>query len=131
MFSRVAIKNLTMFLKDSILSLLKHLVTLQGGEMDNNRSVGYYEDLIAELDLKLLELLSHIKLLANSTGTINDYKIEFNYLYNFDYDKDNLYDKKDIYEAQIYQNQSYKDIKRKIEKDNVRIIGLIGNKTIL
>lgn len=44
--------------------------------MDNNRSVGYYEDLIAELDLKLLELLSHIKLLANSTGTINDYKIE-------------------------------------------------------
>ena len=62
---------------------------------------------------------------------INDYEIDFNYLDNFDYDKDNLYDKKDIYEAQIYQNQSYKDIKRKIEKDNVRIIGLIGNKTIL
>lgn len=62
---------------------------------------------------------------------INDYKIEFNYLEEFDYDKDNLYDKKDIYEAQIYQKQPYKEIKKRIKKDRVEIVELIGNKTVL
>lgn len=62
---------------------------------------------------------------------INDYKIDFDYLEDFDYDKDNLYDKKDIYESQIYQKQPYRIIKRKIEKDKVKILELIGNKTVL
>ncbi|MGN1296871.1 MAG: hypothetical protein ACI4VH_00320 [Clostridia bacterium] len=62
---------------------------------------------------------------------INDYKIDFNYLEEFDYDKDNLYDKKDIYEAQIYQKQPYKEIKKRIKKDRVEIVELIGNKTVL
>lgn len=62
---------------------------------------------------------------------INDYKIDFNYLEEFDYDKDNLYDKKDIYEAQIYQKQPYKEIKKRIKKDGVKIVELIGNKTVL
>ena len=44
-------------------------------ENENNKSVGYYEDLIAELDLKLIELLSHVKLLANATGFARDFEI--------------------------------------------------------
>lgn len=62
---------------------------------------------------------------------INDYKIEFNYLDGFDYDKNNLYDKKDIYEAQIYQKQPYQEVIKKTKKDKVKIVGLIGNKTVL
>lgn len=62
---------------------------------------------------------------------INDYKMEFNYLDEFDYDKNNLYDKKDIYEAQIYQKQPYQEIIKRIKKDKVKIVGLIGNKTVL
>ena len=34
---------------------------------ENKPNIGYYEDLIADLDLKLIELLSHVKLLANAT----------------------------------------------------------------
>lgn len=44
------------------------------GKQDKN-SVGYYEDLIADLDLKLTELLSHVKLLANSTGVARDFEM--------------------------------------------------------
>lgn len=44
-------------------------------EDENNKSIGYYEDLIAELDLKLIELLSHVKLLANATGFARDFEI--------------------------------------------------------
>lgn len=62
---------------------------------------------------------------------INDYKMEFNYLDEFDYDKNNLYDKKDIYEAQIYQKQPYQEIINRIKKDKVKVVGLIGNKTVL
>lgn len=62
---------------------------------------------------------------------INDYKIEFNYLDEFDYDKNNLYEKKDIYEAQIYQKQPYQEVIKKTKKDKVKIVGLIGNKTVL
>lgn len=62
---------------------------------------------------------------------INDYKMKFNYLDEFDYDKNNLYDKKDIYEAQIYQKQPYQEIIKRIKKDKVKIVGLIGNKTVL
>lgn len=62
---------------------------------------------------------------------INDYNIKFNYLDEFDYDKDNLYEKKDIYEALIYKKQPYKDIKYKIQRDKVRIVELFGNKITL
>ena len=44
-------------------------------EDENNKSIGYYEDLIAELDLKLIELLSHVKLLANATRFATDFEI--------------------------------------------------------
>ena len=36
---------------------------------------GHYEDLIAELDYKLQDLLSHIKLLSNKTFVAADYEI--------------------------------------------------------
>ena len=48
-----------------------------------------------------------------------------------DYDKSNYYFQKDIYEAELYKNQPYEYIERKINKDKVEIIKLVGNKTIL
>lgn len=36
---------------------------------------GHPQDLTAELDLKLVELLSHVKLLANGTGYGKDFEI--------------------------------------------------------
>lgn len=62
---------------------------------------------------------------------INDYEIKFNQFDEFDHDKNNLYNQKDIYEAQIYQNQPYEYIERKIKKDQVQIAYLKGNKTEL
>ena len=42
---------------------------------ENKPNIGYYEDLITDLDLKLIELLSHVKLLANATGAARDFEI--------------------------------------------------------
>lgn len=42
---------------------------------ENNNNIGHYEDLINDLDLQLQELLSHIKLLANSTFVAKDFEI--------------------------------------------------------
>ena len=62
---------------------------------------------------------------------INDYEIDFEEYEKFDYDKNNYYFQKDIYEAELYKNQPYEYIERKINKDKVEIIKLVGNKTIL
>ena len=62
---------------------------------------------------------------------INDYQITYNSYEEFDYEKNNLYDQKDIYEALIYQKQPFEYIERKIKKDKVKIIQLVGNRTIL
>lgn len=62
---------------------------------------------------------------------INDYEISFKDYEKFDYDKNNYYFQKDIYEAELYKNQPYEYIERKINKDKVEIIKLVGNKTIL
>lgn len=59
---------------------------------------------------------------------INDYEITFQNSEEYDYDKENLYEKKDIYEAQIYQNQPFEYIERKIKRDKVKIAYLKGNK---
>lgn len=37
---------------------------------------GYYEDLIAELEYKLNDILSHVKLLSNATCTGADFEIK-------------------------------------------------------
>lgn len=62
---------------------------------------------------------------------INDYEISFKDYEKFDYDKANYYFQKDIYEAEFYKKQPYEYIERKINKDNVEIIELLGNRTIL
>lgn len=59
---------------------------------------------------------------------INDYEIKYLNIEEFDYDKYSLYEQKDIYESQIYQNQPFEYIKRKIERDKVEIAYLQGNK---
>lgn len=63
--------------------------------------------------------------------TINDYEIKYQNYDEYDYEKEKYYDKKDIYEAMIYKNQPYEYIKRKIDRDKVEIVKLIGNRTLL
>lgn len=62
---------------------------------------------------------------------INDYEIESKNYEEFDYEKENLYYKKDIYESQLYLNQPLEYIERKIAKDKVKILYLEGNKSKL
>lgn len=63
--------------------------------------------------------------------SINDYEIKYQNYDEYDYEKEKYYDKKDIYEAMIYKNQPYEYIKRKIDRDKVEIVKLIGNRTLL
>lgn len=62
---------------------------------------------------------------------INNYQISFYNSEEFDYDKSNLYEQKDIYEAQIYQKQPFEYIERKIKRDKVKIVQLVGSRTTL
>ena len=62
---------------------------------------------------------------------INDYEINFKDLDDFDYDKNILYDKKDIYEAQVFKNQPFQCIVERIKNDKVEITEMIGNRTII
>lgn len=59
--------------------------------------------------------------------SIHDYEISFTSFEEFDFDKNNLYHQKDIYESQIYQKQPFESIQRKIKTDKVRIKYLKGN----
>ena len=62
---------------------------------------------------------------------INNYEISYKNDEEFDYEKSILYDKKDIYESMFYKNVPYKEAIEKINKDNVKITKLIGNKQFL
>ena len=62
---------------------------------------------------------------------INDYEISFEKFDEFDYEKDKLYWKKDLYEASVYKKQPYQYIERKINKDKVKIVELIGKRTTI
>lgn len=62
---------------------------------------------------------------------INDYEISFEKFDEYDYEKNKLYWKKDLYEASIYKKQPYQYIERKINKDKVKIVELIGKRTSL
>lgn len=86
-----------------------------------------YEDAI------IINLKGNVKInLKRFNGiNINDYEIDFKHWEDFDYDKSILYDKKDIYEAQIFQNQPFQYIEEKIKKDEVEITEMIGNRTII
>lgn len=62
---------------------------------------------------------------------IVDYEIEFNNSDNFDYEKENLYDNKNVYEANIYKNRSFKYLQEMFLRDKVKIKYLKGIKNIL
>ena len=62
---------------------------------------------------------------------INDYEISFENFDEFDYDKSKLYSQKDIYESLLYKKQPYEYIERKINRDKVKIVELIGKRTSL
>lgn len=62
---------------------------------------------------------------------INDYEIKFDETEEFDFEKQNKYAYKDMYEAKFYKKQPFEDCKRKIKKDKVEIIKLIGENTFL
>ena len=54
----------------------------------------------------------------------NDYEIRYENLEEFDFDKENIYYKKNIYEAYIYKQQPIENIMNKIRKDKVKIVEL-------
>lgn len=54
----------------------------------------------------------------------NDYEIKYENLEEFDFDKENIYYKKNIYEAYIYKQQPIENIMNKIRKDKVKIVEL-------
>lgn len=56
---------------------------------------------------------------------INDYEIEVG-KEDFNYEDKNKYSIKDIYEAEIYKNQPYKELKKKLIKDRIKISKLIA-----
>lgn len=55
----------------------------------------------------------------------NDYEIKYENLEEFDFDKENIYYKKNIYEAYIYKQQPIENIMNKIRKDKVKITKLL------
>lgn len=63
--------------------------------------------------------------------SINDYEIKYQNYDEYDYEKEKYYDRKDMYEAMIYKKQPYECIKRKIDRDKVEIVKLIGYRTAL
>lgn len=54
----------------------------------------------------------------------NDYEIKYENLEEFDFDKEKIYYKKNIYEAYIYKQQPIENIMNKIRKDKVKIVEL-------
>ena len=54
----------------------------------------------------------------------NDYEIKYENLEEFDFDKEDIYYKKNIYEAYIYKQQPIENIMKKIRKDKVKITEL-------
>ena len=55
----------------------------------------------------------------------------FKYEDEFDFEKKEKYNKKDIYEAKIIKKQPYKFIMKRIDEDQVKIIELVGNKSTI
>ena len=62
---------------------------------------------------------------------INDYDITFKSLNVIDYEKQEKYKNAEIYEAQINKRQTFKDILRQLEKDEVEVTKLIANHIVL
>lgn len=58
---------------------------------------------------------------------INDYEIQYTDTTNFDEIDKKMYDLKDIYEANIYHKQPFKNIQTRLKINSVQIKQLIGN----
>ena len=57
---------------------------------------------------------------------INDYEFDFDNFEEFDYEKEMLYDKRDIYEAEFIKNQPFKYSRNDIAKYKVKVTKLFG-----
>lgn len=57
---------------------------------------------------------------------INDYEIDFDNFEEFDYEKEMLFDKKEIYEAEFIKNQPFKYSRNDIAKYKVKVTKLFG-----
>ncbi len=76
----------------------------------------------------IISILENIKIKKKRFNgyIINDYEIEKGANNLSDYNTQNIYSNKDIYEAEIYKKQPYEDIKSKIKKDKIKIVKLIA-----
>lgn len=57
---------------------------------------------------------------------INDYEIDFDNFEEFDFEKEELYDKKDVYQAEFVKNQPFEYNRKDLAKHNVKIVKLYG-----
>ncbi len=57
---------------------------------------------------------------------LNDYDISFKKTEEFEYENDPHYKNCEIYEAQINQKQSYSDLMKQLQKDQVEVTKLVG-----
>lgn len=94
-------------------------------ELINKYSI--YEEAI------IINLKNKVKINKKRFNGINisDYEISFENIDVLDYEKLDLYNKKDLYEAMLYKKQPFSNIWSKIEKDKVKIEKLYGNNMIL
>lgn len=57
---------------------------------------------------------------------LNDYDISFKKTEEFEYENDPHYKNCEIYETQINQKQSYSDLMKQLQKDQVEVTKLVG-----
>ena len=81
----------------------------------------------------IINLNGNVEISSKRFNGINivDYEIDYTSNEEFDYDKNNLYDKKNIYESQIYSNRTFDYLQKRFLKDKVEIKYLQANNSIL
>lgn len=81
----------------------------------------------------IINLNGNVEISSKRFNGINivDYEIDYTSNEEFDCDKNNLYDKKNIYESQIYSNRTFDYLQKRFLKDKVEIKYLQANKSIL
>lgn len=95
-------------------------------------NVDFPNELINQYNLNneaiIINLSENIKINKKRfTGiNINDYEIDFDNFEEFDYEKEMLFDKKDIYEAEFIKSQPFKYSRNDIAKYKVKVTKLFG-----
>lgn len=95
-------------------------------------NVDFPNELINQYNLNneaiIINLSGNIKINKKRfTGiNINNYEIDFDNFEEFDYEKEMLFDKKDIYEAEFIKNQPFKYSRNDLKKNKVKISKLFG-----